>query len=59
MSLWHQAFDDMNVLEADADAMSVDQRLKLAEVKALLAIGQELSRIHHDGISPEYRGEAS
>lgn len=59
MSLWHQAFDDMNALDAKADEMSLDQRLKLAEVKALLAIGQELSRIHHDGINPEYLGDAS
>jgi hypothetical protein len=48
------AFDDMNALDGKADEMSIDQRLKLAEIKALLSIGQELSKIHHEGINPEY-----
>lgn len=54
MNLWNMAFDDMNALDGSADDMTIDQRLKLAEIKALLAIGQELSKIHHEGINPEY-----
>jgi hypothetical protein len=54
VNLWYMAFDDMNALDAKADEMSIDQRLKLAEIKALLSIGQELSKIHHEGINPEY-----
>ncbi len=52
--LWSDAFDDMNALDRDSEQFTVDQRLKLAEVKALLAIGQELSGIHHAGINPNY-----
>ncbi|MDG4832412.1 hypothetical protein O7627_24335 [Solwaraspora sp. WMMD1047] len=58
MDLWSMAFDDMNALDGQADEMTVDQRLKLAEVKALLSISQELSRIHHQGINPEYDSSA-
>ena len=58
MSLWHEAADDLYALAADAEKMTVDQRLKLAEIKALLAIGQELSTIHHAGINPDYSSDA-
>lgn len=37
--------------------MSVDQRLKVAEVSALLAIATELSAIRHQGINLEYNGD--
>lgn len=54
MDLWSDAFDSMNELDYKAKEMTLDQQLKLAEIKALLSIGQELSRIHHNGINPEY-----
>lgn len=59
MNLWYMAFDDMNALDAKSESMSIDQLLKLAEIKALLSIGQELSKIHTQGINPEYIGELS
>ncbi|OXM69633.1 hypothetical protein [Amycolatopsis vastitatis] len=55
MNLWADAFDTMNAVENEhGDSLTVDQRLKLAEVKALLSISQELSGIHHQGINPEF-----
>lgn len=50
--LWHDAADDMNKL--DDETLTWEKRAKVAELKALLAIGQELSRIHNEGINPEY-----
>ncbi len=38
----------------EQEHLTVDQRLKAAEVAALLSIAQELSAIRHGGISPEY-----
>ncbi|MGY1680720.1 hypothetical protein [Geodermatophilus sp. SYSU D01176] len=38
----------------DQDHLTVDQRLKAAEVAALLAIAQELSAIRHSGVNPNY-----
>lgn len=38
----------------DLDHLTIDQRLKVAEVAALLSIAQELSGIRHGGIRPEY-----
>jgi hypothetical protein len=46
MLMWHEAADAMAELDRESEEMTVDQRLKLAEIKALLAIGQELSMIH-------------
>jgi hypothetical protein len=57
MDLWTDAFDDMNAFDNKIDELSVDQQLKVAEIKALLAIGQQLSKIHHEGINPEYSNE--
>ncbi|STZ73716.1 Uncharacterised protein [Mycolicibacterium fortuitum] len=39
---------------AEVDHLTVDQRLKAAEISALLAIAEELSRIRHYGINPEF-----
>ena len=39
---------------SDMEHMTIDQRLKACEIAALLSISQELSRIHHDGINPQY-----
>ncbi|WP_104164761.1 hypothetical protein [Arthrobacter sp. SX1312] len=36
------------------DHLTVDQRLKAAEVAALLSIAQELSGIRHEGINPKF-----
>jgi hypothetical protein len=38
----------------EVDHLTTDQRLKVAEVAALLSISQELSGIRHGGINPEY-----
>lgn len=38
----------------DLEHLTTDQRLKVAEVAALLSIAQELSGIRHEGIAPEY-----
>ena len=54
MDLFAMAFDDMNAIDYQSDELTIDQTLKLAEVKALLSISQELSRIHHEGINPDY-----
>lgn len=37
------------------DELTIDQRLKAAEVMALLSIAQELSQIHHNGINPDFQ----
>ncbi len=52
--MWARAFDDMNAVDRESADLTVDQRLKLAEIKALLSIAQELSKIHHEGINPEF-----
>jgi hypothetical protein len=54
MNLFTMAFDDMNAIDLKSDELTVDQKLKIAEIKALLSISQELSKIHHEGINPEY-----
>lgn len=35
----------------DVKHLSVDQQLKVCEIKALLAISQELNQIQHNGIN--------
>ncbi len=56
MNVWNEAYDAVSAVENryEVKSMTLDQQLKLAEIKALLAIGQELSQIHHEGINPEY-----
>lgn len=54
MSIWHEAADDIYALDAKVEEMTTDQRLQLAQAKALLSIAQELSVIHHQGVNPEY-----
>ena len=49
MSLWTEAFDELNAIP-EKNVSSTDQRLKRAEVKALLAIGQQLSLIQAQGV---------
>lgn len=55
MNLFAEAFDDMNSLDGQDD-LTIDQRLKIAEIKALLSISQELSKIHHEGTGKSRRG---
>jgi hypothetical protein len=54
VNLWADAFDAMNAIESREDHLTLDQQMQMAHIKALLAIGQELSGIHHAGINPEY-----
>ena len=53
MNMWADAFDDMNAIDG-SDELTIDQKLKIAEIKALLSISQDLSRIHHGGINPNW-----
>jgi hypothetical protein len=55
--MWHETFDYLSETEQEAKDLTVDQKLKIAEVKALLVISQELSRIHHEGINPEFSAD--
>jgi hypothetical protein len=58
MNLFADAFDELNGIEAREEktgkGLTVDQQLKVAEIKALLSISQELSKIHHHGVNPDY-----
>jgi hypothetical protein len=54
VDLWAVAFDAMNAIESREDHLTLDQQMQMAQIKALLSIGQELSRIHHEGINPAY-----
>ncbi|MCS5513163.1 hypothetical protein NY537_10460 [Curtobacterium flaccumfaciens pv. betae] len=54
MNLWNDAFDDMNKIDLKFDQLTLEQQLKVVEIKALLAIGQELSLIQDQGINPDW-----
>jgi len=54
MNMWTDAFDDMNKIDLKYDELSLDQQLKVVEIKALLAIGAELSLIQDSGINPKW-----
>jgi hypothetical protein len=45
MNLWNEAFDALSKVEREEADFTVDQRLKAAEIKALLAIGQDLNAL--------------
>jgi hypothetical protein len=51
MALWQDAMDDLVPLEEGGD-LTIDQRLRAIEVRALLSISQELSLIRSQGIPP-------
>lgn len=55
MNLWAEALDQLNAIP-EKNVASTDQKLKRAEVLALLAIGQELSLIQNQGVNPEWHG---
>jgi hypothetical protein len=59
MDLWTDAFDDMNKIDLRYDELTLDQQLKIAEIKALLAIGQELSLIQDSGINPKWSARST
>jgi hypothetical protein len=44
----------MGHYERQGEPFTVDQQLKILEVKALLSISQELSRIRRSGVNPEH-----
>ena len=55
MHVWHMAFDAWNEIEnKHGGELTLDQRIAQANTLALLSLGQELSKIHHEGINPEY-----
>jgi hypothetical protein len=51
MDAWNTAKDDLTAIESEEVATSVDQRLKIVEIKALLAIGEQLSRIQGGAVA--------
>jgi len=54
--MWNEAMDELANLESEVrEDLSLDQRIQLLQVRALLSVSQELSKIHHEGIAPEYR----
>lgn len=61
MNMWAEAADDLYAAlrEAGEHNLTVDQRLKVAQIKALLSIGQELSLIQDQGINPEWSARNS
>lgn len=54
MSLWHETMDFIGAIDDANDDLSVDQKLKLAEIMAILSVSQELSRIHNQGINSKF-----
>jgi hypothetical protein len=53
-NLFTEAFDHLNNFERGKSSFTPEQSLKVAEVKALLAIAQELQIIQEHGINPDY-----
>lgn len=57
MNLWTDAFDDLSAIERDLEregSATIDQRLEIAKIKAILNLGQELSTIQDQGVNPEW-----
>lgn len=47
MNLWHEVFDDLTEIQQDiGKEPTIDQRLQIAQIRALLSIGQELSALN-------------
>lgn len=44
MDLFDEACDDLSAIESKSDNLTVDQKIALAQVKALLSISQESPR---------------
>ena len=45
VNYWYEALTDVTDIEREATNLTLDQRLKVAEIKALLAIGQDLNGV--------------
>ena len=45
MNYWYEALNDVSQIEREVTSLTVDQQLKVAEIKALLAIGQDLNAL--------------
>lgn len=43
MNYWYEALEELSTIEREANGLTLDQHLKVAEIKALLAIGQDLN----------------
>ena len=56
MNMWQIALDELqHATDMTRERnLTTDQRMKRAEVWALLSIAQELSLIRHEGINPEF-----
>ncbi|MEU8334774.1 hypothetical protein [Micromonospora tulbaghiae] len=58
MNLFGEVFDELNEIVTNAERngtkLTIDQQLQVTQIRALLSISQELSRIHHQGVNPEY-----
>ncbi|WP_380166431.1 hypothetical protein [Jannaschia sp. R86511] len=58
MEMWSVASDSLNeARRAAGGEPTADQLLQIAQIEALLAIAQNLSEIHHEGINPEFRAD--
>jgi len=53
LNLWGSAADDVDKL-GESESLTVDQQLKIAEIRALLAISRELALIQNQGIRHEW-----
>jgi len=58
VGIWHEAADEVYEIER-IEGLTVDQKLKAAEIKALLVIAQELSMIQDQGINPKWSQRTS
>lgn len=62
MNLFGEVFDELNDIVTHAERegveLTLDQKLRVTEIRALLSISQELSRIHHGGVNPKYDSRA-
>ncbi len=55
MNMWSIAVDELAEVEREhREELTVEHKLQIVQIQALLSIAQELSGIHHDGINPEY-----
>lgn len=51
-NMWSQAWDTLNGIITEDPVLTLDQQLKIVEIQAILALGQELSR-HADTLTAE------
>lgn len=59
MNMWHDTYDELNAIEREhRDDLTVDQKLRMVQTRALLSISQELSLIQDSGINPNWSSRA-